>query len=379
MNKQLKHGYYTVNNRIYYNKIEALQNCRTIDEWPNWHFNDKEYSGCDWTIEPELDLYDIYKNRALQLRETYDNLILYFSGGIDSTVILRTFIDNDILLDGIVVYGAFGLDNFDKNTKYAINQEQYRVAIPYLEEIRTKLNPNINVYFLDTIKYQDRYQNTDWVYSVNCFSSMHYPANFYWEEPYIQEILMTGNTAFIRGIEKPRVIYDNDNWYCAFLDGSVLNHAPTSNLKEKQYWDVTEYFYWTPDMPELVIKQCHIIKNYMKKYIIDYKNICSKNKETFQRKKYNDIIQPLIYNKYVKQEVGKKRPYFSVPQNNGVNFLQAPKQQWFLSKEFKNKHYVKIWRSGLDFINDNVNSIYFNKGIIESGLVGCWSPFYPLE
>jgi len=57
-----------------------------------------------YQVSESLDF--LYALRARQLREKYDYLVLYFSGGADSTNILKTFIDNNIFLDEIVMQMA---------------------------------------------------------------------------------------------------------------------------------------------------------------------------------------------------------------------------------------------------------------------------------
>ena len=66
-----KFGYYTVGEKKSYSKLEALG-------WgsPKWHFNDEIFSAIDWTIEPPFDLWELYKQRAKQIREQYDYVVL---------------------------------------------------------------------------------------------------------------------------------------------------------------------------------------------------------------------------------------------------------------------------------------------------------------
>jgi len=70
-----KMGWHEVNGIRYLNKYHALENC-PADHWPRWNFNNDVYRLIDWGKEPEEDLYDIYKQRALQLRKNYDYLLL---------------------------------------------------------------------------------------------------------------------------------------------------------------------------------------------------------------------------------------------------------------------------------------------------------------
>ena len=93
-----KLGYYQHNGNDYPNKWEALANC-PAGEHVHWNFNDEIYSKYDWSKEPIHDLYELYKMRAIQIREEYDNVIVYFSGGIDSVCAIRSFLDNEFIQD----------------------------------------------------------------------------------------------------------------------------------------------------------------------------------------------------------------------------------------------------------------------------------------
>ena len=64
-------------------------------------FHDNHFSKFDWTKEPTESLQELYKQRAIQLRDKYKYLIVGYSGGSDSHQILQTFLDNDIFIDEV--------------------------------------------------------------------------------------------------------------------------------------------------------------------------------------------------------------------------------------------------------------------------------------
>lgn len=68
-------GFYEVDGKKYANKISAMLECPD-DKWVHWNFNDEKFSRHDWKIEPKKTLRELYKIRAIQLREKYDKLIL---------------------------------------------------------------------------------------------------------------------------------------------------------------------------------------------------------------------------------------------------------------------------------------------------------------
>ena len=142
-----KVGYYVVNGKKYSNKFHALTQC-TGGEYPVWHFNNEVFDKCDFTKNPKDDLYELYKKRAIQLREEYDQVVIYFSGGIDSYVILKTFLENKIKIDGVIVCGTWKLDS-KLPTENHNTLEQNKVAVPLLEELEKTYNVKLDVKFKD--------------------------------------------------------------------------------------------------------------------------------------------------------------------------------------------------------------------------------------
>ena len=79
-----KLGYYTVGNKKFYNKPEALVEATKTGHFPEWDFNNDVFGQQNWTQEPETPLKELYRIRAQQLRNTYDYIRIEASGGGDS-------------------------------------------------------------------------------------------------------------------------------------------------------------------------------------------------------------------------------------------------------------------------------------------------------
>jgi len=408
MNKKL--GYYTAGTREYKNKLEAISSLKE-NETLLWNFNNDVFMNYDFSIEPPEDLYELYKQRALQIRKKYDNVILYFSGGIDSISILRTFIDNNIKLDGVIMYGTWKLT---KKYKYHPDVlEQDIVGLPYLRLMEKKHNINLNIRMLDTTDFYNEYTDESYVFKSN----MHlmprmYAHNFYWKDSWFQSIMMTGKTCSIRGIDKPRVVNIDGQWHVGFLDTNVVDAAVSGDIVFDFEIDTQEYFFWTPDYPAIITKQAHIVKNYLKTLELSEHAILTTHTHTFKRSLYYKHIDPLIYGKYLDQKPGEDKKYFSVGKAMTPTLLE--KDKWFhnlddpeLLLSFAN------WKAGINYIQNNVDNKWFNSGNqfkpkdvefntwihelsqeyniqninipndedghIIFGVLGTWSGFYPLE
>ena len=82
-----------------------------------FYYNDEIYDKIDWSIEPPGTLDFYYKEQAQRIRDSYDYVILCFSGGADSTNILNTFYYNNIKMETYKI----NLDSDDKNIKLNLN------------------------------------------------------------------------------------------------------------------------------------------------------------------------------------------------------------------------------------------------------------------
>jgi len=352
-----KLGWYEVKGTAYSNKYHALEQCGP-GEWPKWNFHDEAYSQEPWHVEPKEDLYELYRQRAMQIRLKYQNVILYYSGGIDSHAILNTFIEAKIPLDGIIVSGSFGLSD---DLAQGCNQEQLRVAKPYLDSLVAQGLITCPIHYLDTVDFHKKFEDENWVYACGqALTPQVYSYNFFWEDPWVQKFLLQGTTCFIRGIDKPRVVLENGKWYASFLDVYIMSGTPTGELSRKQDWDIQEYFFWTPEFTKIVNKQAHILINWFEENLTEAEctRLTTKEAKTFKRGEYNKYVDPLVYGRYVQQEIGGEKTYYSLGKPFSSNIWH--KDFWFFkAKDVMEKEY-QTWVAGLKMVSTKITSDHFN-------------------
>ena len=265
--RQDKFGFYQAGNFKSYSRFEATEKSVQTGHNLHWNFNDELYSSLDWTREPKESLGEMYRQRAQQLRDEYDHLVLLFSGGADSTNILNSFINNDIKLDEVASYVNY---EATKDSYSWLNAEIYHVAAPVIDKARLKQS-GLQHRILDqsqlTIDYfLDRSAKFDWIYHVNTHISPNACArrDIKLTVPHWKKMFDSGKkVGFIYGVEKPRIDVINGKYYFKFsdfVDGSVNAECQMSNRS----WEFNELFYWDPSLPNIPIKQSHIIKNYLK-------------------------------------------------------------------------------------------------------------------
>lgn len=265
--RQDQYGFYQCGNYRSYSKLETIYEHQRTGIPIRWNFNEDVYGALNWKVEPQESLAELYKRRAQQLREKYDYLVLWFSGGADSSNIFHSFMENGIHLDEVVNYTNYEATGDKTNF---MNGEIFHVAIPMIEKAREK-NPTLKHRVLDlsklTMEYFTKHDTKfDWVFKMNGWIN---PNNACKNDiklmvPEWTKMIDAGmKVGFIQGIDKPRVHQVKNHYYFHFVDFVDGAHSPYQQM-ENRPWDFDEMFYWSPDAPLIAIKQGHVVKNFIK-------------------------------------------------------------------------------------------------------------------
>jgi hypothetical protein len=265
-----KYGFFDVNGTKTFSKYQAWQLAQQqglTDDDIRFNFNDVEMSQLDWSAEPSASLQELYKQRAIQLREKYDYLVLFYSGGIDSHVILNTFYKHNIKIDEIITIG--NREYQPENAK--INQEVFGKALPYLNTLNLKKfgtkTGYIDIGQLIVDQFQDPFHFENFIHYHNGPLSPWYMAfrspMFKLQNQSHVELSNNGKKiCYMWGYDKPNMFNIDGNWCFKFTD-SVSDFAVRPYAYKKliggplvNYYD--EPFFVTPDLPEMTIKQCHL-------------------------------------------------------------------------------------------------------------------------
>jgi hypothetical protein len=279
-----KFGYYKVGDLKLHGKYDAIDIMSKTGIHLTYHYHDEVYSSYDWTKEPQSSLLDLYKRRAEQIRQKYDHVVVCYSGGADSHTVLNSFVNNNIHIDEILCYYG-SVSAQDKWFNAEINQ----VAVPYAKRVIEQC-PGTKLRLLDVqshmASFWDKGDPNEWdtVVRRNCPGS-HASAvalvNQLSSDPQYMNILNQGKTmCFVVGYDKPRV-WQVDGRYChRFIDIPSQMVVIGSDLP-------VESFFWSPELPALLIKQCHVIKQYME-HATPTSKFISTSKTGFACKTYGD-------------------------------------------------------------------------------------------
>lgn len=343
-----------------------------------WNFNKQYYSNFDWTQEPAESIQELYRRRAQDIRDRYDYVVIWYSGGPDSWNILNTFLKNDIKIDEIAHF--MGYDG-DKDKRSALNEEIFYTAIPTTQKILEQY-PDIRHRVVDLSHiYPDLFSRpdiaTEFLYSIKAVASANSFARSYMRE-YVKDykdIINSGKRmCFIWGTEKPRLLHLNGKFHAMFLDFPSETHSRLQGLDSTGYFD--EWFYWAPETAHMVAKQCHMIMKLYKNETADSHYMTNRATHyvcaspTTGKFLNKDIYHTLIYPGWdVNTLVGPKP----------ANLLVANRDNWFIYSGKDTHQSVYNYQSALKAVIDKFGPAWFNDANQPSkGILGCRN-IYPLE
>ena len=366
-------GYYVANNKNYYSKIEAVMDLPPGNRDLRWWFHDETFKQFDWMQEPAESLDQLYLERAKQLRDQFDHLVLCYSGGSDSTQILETFDRNNIPVDEILFFGAFSQDKtreFLSTDPSFYNAEIYNIAEPRIDEYRKKW-PNVRVTHFDwsdpMMQIYNQDNNQDWIYSSGARltpnmagrGAMH---TFTRDLRKLHD--SNKSVGFVWGVDKPRIIYKEGGWYIFFLDLLVSLATNMHSRLQNNINEIDEFFYWSPYSTKMLCKQAHCVKRYIESDPARMEFFKQMSLNNLQVEEYYDLIKPAVY-----------------PTTHRPGLLQCSKAKpvytqrdwWFYERGGRA---FEAWESGLASVANSVDGYWFNGQDIKKGMVGSPSPFY---
>jgi hypothetical protein len=361
-------GYYVVNGQIFLNKIQAILYANETLANVEWNFNRDILDMVDWTTEPRISLKDLYANRAKQIRDENDYVILMISGGADSTNMAYSFLDNNIKIDEIVASAPFsGLNNwkFDSSdtTYHGMISETKFAQLPLMHKISIS-HPQVRITLHDYFEDMISSKTDEWIYEslghwIHLSGGTRHCLDKF---THIKNIAESGKKiAVVYGIDKPVICRsDSGNLYTVLMDTATT--IVTSHFKDKYPNVESILYYYTADMPHLMVKQAHELCRWM------YKSENSHSKNLMwnlsKSKEFND--HPLRGSKWQRSIV----PCIYYPTIEHQNMWQADKQgphgiaggkkidSWMYTLH-KDSKMLQMIESDTKLLIHNINDKYF--------------------
>jgi hypothetical protein len=359
-----KLGYYQVGQEQFTHKVPALIRGTETDTHPEWMFNREVFDQVSWKQEPSETLWELYRQRAQQLRDQYDYLILGYSGGSDSKNILDVFLHFGIKIDEIVTkYSARGMGsdyvptrdelNYDKN---AIAEWEFTAKADF--EWLAKTHPEIKLTVQDWFDEPDLTLADDWYINRNFMFAPFIEQRRGLEK--LDSVYQNKQVGYVMGIDKPRITLDNGRYYIHFIDVAAYGMSPDNTVVGNA---TIEYFYWAPEAEAILRKQAHTIKNHFVQHPEQHKYITWPPTPGIPRDVYEGIVRSLIYPTWETDRFQLNKSTDSLVSTDCA-ILES-------NAELKQKH-----QAGLETLRGMIDPKFHNKN--SGNFVGMISPFYEL-
>jgi hypothetical protein len=351
-----KLGYYICDGIEFESKIHACMHSSKTQKPVNWIFNDLAFQSHNWEVEPSESLDELYDKRARDLREKYDYLILSYSGGSDSHNILMAFLRQGLLIDELLINtvekGWKKVTVLDPNNKSSLNSgaEHYLQTLPRLKELENQLDKT-KITICDLTDYASKVfldaGDASWVLdkreALNPIGITRF--NYIYFDEVRKQFDKQKRIGLILGVEKPKSLIQDGDFYIRFNDRSanmvtIINHFT-------DYDNTTlEYFYWSPDAVPLLIKQGHIIKQWLE-VNPRFQQYWDSSVTTYKSVRFwhEKLLRSVLYSSTWNDD------WFQV--DKAVLDWHSEFDNWFF-EGYKNKKEYQIWSEGVEFIKHNL-------------------------
>ena len=231
--------------------------------------------------------------------------------------------------------------------------------------MRNRIHPNTKIRIVDQYKDTiDLFSKDNW-FETFPLATMITPAGAGRQlsaikDPELDLLFAKGiRVCQIFGVDKPLVtINDSGDYVAYFVDANATHAVPTGydlgDLVSKFFF--VEFFYWTPDLPEIVIKQAQMIKQAAENSVFIKEVV--KNSTRLHAEKLRDVLHPIIYC-HEANEIG-----FQVGKPSSQ--VYRPMDKWFWAPEFKiaQQNYINV----INYLGTNIRTEFFSQGNVYKGL-----------
>lgn len=347
-------GYYTVGNITFRNVVHAILYASKTKQEISWTFNDFEYGNHDWTTEPIESLDTLYALRAKELREKYDYIAICYTGGSDSHNALMSFLNNGLHVDEVISVpnhkaknNLITIDGSNKSANSALFNEYEFQTLPRLNEISVNY-PNIKITNLDLTEHllnrYERFGDGSWVMEGTGWLGP--TPSGRWDISKIPEFRKTLETnkkiCYIVGVEKPRCVIKDDNWFLIFNDKATHFGPDHSQLPDFPNTNL-EFFYWGNSIvsTRLMTKQAFILKRFVEARPDLYPYFDYPLKTDKVMKVHEPIMRQLLY------PVWREDLYFQA--EKPIQDWTTEYDDWFFKHKELKKH-QDIWKDGIKHV-----------------------------
>ena len=239
--------YFQYQDQIFFSLRDVLDNLKSNYKNAYFNFYDDVFQQYDWSKEPVESFEELKKIRAQQIRQKHNYIRLYVSFGSDSGTMVNAFVNNNIFIDEIINYVCMWENNLTE-----LEQEHNTLFLPNIKEFikkSSKTKITIKKITSTDVKAMLDENNNNLVGIVPSRFNLSILKN---------ELTLDKLFIDVAGDNKAYVFIDCGKFYSNFSFYYV--HDIIGKTVEN-----IENFFTSPDLPQLHIKQCHLLKNKIKK------------------------------------------------------------------------------------------------------------------
>lgn len=356
-------GYWLVDGEPCFNKVLSAVRATELDTRDiRFYFNDHIYSAIDWRVPVPASIETLYEQRALQLREKYQHLVVLYSGGSDSGNALKAMLKAGIMPDEVVYHWAGGATSQNN----LANAEIIHAAWNMLNYLHREHNIPITCFDEYDLYSKHGFDSDTWVLEADAvLNPCTYPRyKMLQDHPEWNLLVDRGHkVGLVMGIDKPRILWDNGRWHGVFLDTGFQHNFTQDHMRDSGI--SIEGFYCSPDAPLITVKQSQMLRAHL-----DQIGSAEYFQNNFSRQRWNSDLHSAT----VRQVC---YPYwddrtFSIGKSH---VIYDRKHLWWLqgNTELKQNYFA-----GLDWIDKNVDQWWLNKNTAYEGMRGIFSRTYEL-
>lgn len=348
--------YYQVGEVVTSSKIHALQTATTQKLPVRWNFFDQEFDSVQWNIAPlNLNLIELYRKRAKELRDSYKYLIFWYSGGSDSWTALRAFIDQNIFPDEILVSvpkkfidaDLTSLTHFDRSSENTLAEWKFQIEpnLIWIKQHCPQIKITINDWSEKLINDLpiDSWHAHSGLYNFQTMSKFDTAPHIAQEHSKYSE---RGSVGIITGQDKPQVTILDNKFYLYFID--IL--AGISPQKDGQ---TLERFYWSSSCIDILRAQSWLLYEYFLTHPGMIATIEIPRKKFENKIVYDDLVRNIVYRQWT--ETNSKSPFFYVRKNK---FSLNTETSYVYLEKYKNSRLVTSWKSQLADYSSSIDDQY---------------------
>jgi len=369
--------YWTCQDKIFRTKFRALLHATTHGTNIEFRFNDEILDRLDWTKEPPNSIDYYYDLRAQSIRESYDYVVIMYSGGSDSSTVLKSFLRQKLPIDEIATYGLWA-DGIDQKS-ILWNQEILYAGADLLDQCAES---GIKVTHLNLFDGIHRLDTDDWIWNSDplfmATQAIRYPVIFQ-REDLRRRVEQGQKVCLIFGHDKSKIVVEDNSFYHAFLDVGGLGTGIFPELFAPDYVGPTmELFHTNIEVPEIMIKQSHLMAKW---YWENFGTSCREmlkisSFDPNYSSRFNTICYPTTWRELETYSLGKGQSQNEIGYN--LNPLSKEIRAWawkceWLYEDLKNTRWHENWQTGLKKAFDLLDPKFVKRS--GDSLVGHWSKF----